>query len=444
MATLYVRFTDGNDGDNGSTWALAKATLAGAFAAAVAGDTIWVSDNHAETQASAMTLASPGTAASPVRVLCGDDAAQPPTALATTATITTTGTNNIAITSGYTYYYGISFNAGTGAGAGNIIIGSTSTFGNWFESCALKLNGTNTASAITFGTQANSTDDLFHDLYNTTVSFGSVGQSIIVFGNVRWRATSSVVAGSVPTTLFEGSAGNAGRVDCIGLDFSAVGSGKNLIDGALANWNRYTFVDCKLDSAVTRVTGTIPGQGGIEALFVNCAGADTNYDFYRQIYQATETHETTIVKSGGASDGTTSFSRKIVTTANAKVFSPYQSLPIAVWNETTGSAITLTVEVVTDNVTLTDAEAWLEVEYLGTSGFPLGLFARDRVADQFLGTPANQTTSSVTWTTTGLGTPVKQALAVTVTPQEKGLIRCRVCVAKASTTVYYDPYVTVS
>ena len=37
MAVLYVRSTDGDDADNGSTWALAKATLAGAFAAAAEG-----------------------------------------------------------------------------------------------------------------------------------------------------------------------------------------------------------------------------------------------------------------------------------------------------------------------------------------------------------------------------------------------------------------------
>jgi hypothetical protein len=114
------------------------------------------------------------------------------------------------------------------------------------------------------------------------------------------------------------------------------------------------------------------------------------------------------------------------------------------WNETTGSSITVTIETVTDNVTLTDAEAWIEVEYLGTSGFPLGIWTSDRIANATLGTPANQTSSSETWTTTGLATPVKQKLAVSFTPQEKGLIRARVAVAKASTTMYYDPLLTVS
>jgi hypothetical protein len=36
----YVRSTDGSDADNGSTWALANATLAGAMTDAAAGDRI--------------------------------------------------------------------------------------------------------------------------------------------------------------------------------------------------------------------------------------------------------------------------------------------------------------------------------------------------------------------------------------------------------------------
>ena len=70
MAELFLRSTDGTDSDDGSTWALAKGTLTGAFAAASAGDTIYVSDNHAESQSAEMTLTSPGTNAAPVKVLC--------------------------------------------------------------------------------------------------------------------------------------------------------------------------------------------------------------------------------------------------------------------------------------------------------------------------------------------------------------------------------------
>src|SRR3990167_2296817 len=101
MANIYVRSTDGSDADDGSTWALAKATLAGALAIATSADTIWVSQNHAETAAGNKSHTFPTTPG--LRVLCGNDAAEPPTALATTATVTTTGNFAVTFVSGFAY-----------------------------------------------------------------------------------------------------------------------------------------------------------------------------------------------------------------------------------------------------------------------------------------------------------------------------------------------------
>ena len=137
MANIYVRSTDGNDADNGTTWALAKATLVGALAIATSADTIWVSQNHAETQASTMTLTMPTTPG--LKILCGNDAAEPPTALATTATIAVTGNFGIGFASGYAYTYGITFNSGAGGGgASDILIGSANSLNTHlvFDTCS--------------------------------------------------------------------------------------------------------------------------------------------------------------------------------------------------------------------------------------------------------------------------------------------------------------------
>lgn len=112
MATIYLRSTDGNDADNGSTWALAKATLAAAITAAGAGGTVYMSQAHAES-GSTITLDG-GTAASPTVVLCVNDGAAPPTALATTGSIATTTSGAITI-NGFLYIYGVVFNLGSGA-----------------------------------------------------------------------------------------------------------------------------------------------------------------------------------------------------------------------------------------------------------------------------------------------------------------------------------------
>lgn len=341
---------------------------------------------------------------------------------------------------GFAYCYGIKFSSGSGAV--NIDITWTSTLPWWWrlENCALKLGGTGAASNFIVGAFGGSIDESFLELINTTLEFSGTGQSIETKARLRWSNTPSAVLGTVPTTLFVPILGGAGALaEVLGVDLSALGSGKNLVNVSASTSLNFLFIDCKLGDSVSITTGAVISQGGIEVRLINCDSGDTNHRYYKQVYQGTITQETTIVKTGGASDGTTPVSRKMVTTANSKLFSPLESDWMLVWNEATGSSKTLTINVITDNVTLTDAEAWVEVEYLGTSGFPQGNFASDRVAD-VLATAANQTTDGVSsWTTTGLSTPVKQNLAVSFTPQEKGWIRARVCLAKASTTMYVDP-----
>ena len=178
----------------------------------------------------------------------------------------------------------------------------------------------------------------------------------------------------------------------------------------------------------------------------NCDSGDTNYRLWIEDYAGSIKSETTLVKTGGASDGDTPLSWKMATTANAEYPLVLLRSP-EIFSEritSTGSAKTITVDILHDSATaLKDDEIWLEVQYLGTSGFPLGSFANDSKAD-VLAAGANQASSSATWTTTGMGNPNKQKLEVTFTPQEKGVAIVTVCMAKASYTVYVDPLAVVS
>lgn len=443
MAVIYLRSSDGSDASDGLTWANAKATLAAALTAAGAGGTVYVADGHAETQASAMSLTSPGTAASPVTVLCVDDTGdpEPPTALAITATVSTTGNSAIAF-AGFAYVYGVTFQ--TGSSSNNAALNFTSVSPWWWrlDSCALRVRntGNDVSAAISVGQVASNGDDQLLELVNTVVSFAHASGSFRVRTMVSWAGGS--LEGTAPTQLFSGSGngGVTGLLRASGVDFS-VATGI-LVLATPAQAGLLTFENCKLGTGVTIASGAVAGQGGFEVVVVNCDSADTNYRYCKKTYQGEITQETTIVRDSGASDGTTAISRKMVTTANSKFYSPLVSDPIAVWLETLSST-TVTVEVVTDGVTLTDAEAWIEVEYLGTSGFPISSIASDSAAN-ILATPANQTSSSETWTTTGLTTPVKQKLAVTFTPAEKGPAMIRVHLAKASTTMYFCPKADVS
>jgi hypothetical protein len=65
MANVYV-YSGAAGAGTGADWTNAYTTLTAALAAKAAGDDFWVAHDHAETQASALTLTSPGTPASAV------------------------------------------------------------------------------------------------------------------------------------------------------------------------------------------------------------------------------------------------------------------------------------------------------------------------------------------------------------------------------------------
>jgi hypothetical protein len=436
VATIYCRSTDGNDGDSGATWALAKATLAAAITAAGNGGTVYVSQSHAESSASAKTFAAPTTMANMVTILCVNDAAEPPTALATTGTVTTTGSAIMNYT-GHAYVYGLTFSAGSGAVSAYHYIGSDSAAMAWtFESCTLAAPGTaGTLAGIYSGFLSGTLVSRSVKFINTNVNFGATGQSIEVFGRFEWRG--GTLGGTIPTTLFLNTTAR-GFCDVFvdGVDLSAAGSGKNLVNVTGVNSGTYLFNHCKLGSSVSLTIGAPPGPGGPIVTLVNCDSASTNYRIQRDIWEGDIYQETTIVRTGGSTDGAASVSRKMVSGANARYVDPLV-LTMPFWNTTTGSAITPVVEVVSDNVTFTDAELWVEFEYLGNSSFPISSFVNDRSAT-ILTAAANQTTSTATWTTTGLATPVKQKLSTSFTAQKAGIVVARVYLAKASSTVYVD------
>lgn len=433
MAVIYVRSTDGNDADNGTTWALAKATVAGALAIAAAGDTIYVSHVHAETQATPITWTISSTEASPIAIICVNDGAAPPTALATTGTVSTTGNNGITIT-GFANIYGLTITSGTNGNSNHLDLLTTSANG-WlrFSNCVLALGG-GTSSLIRVGVGSSGNIGQLVEFYSTSVSFAGTGQQFTQRCGLRWLNTASAIGGTVPTTLFSFN-DCRGIVLLRGVDLSAAGSGKSIFNAAVSTSTLVEMENCKLGSSVSITTGSNQGRGSLRVRMVNCDSADTNYRYLKSDYLGDVYSESVIAPTSGPTDGTTPMTQKMVSSANTKFYSPLESDELIVWNDTTGASKTVTIEVVTDGVTLTDAEAWVEVEYLGTSGFPISSLAFDRAAD-ILATPANQTTSSISWTTTGLSSPVKQKLSTSFTPQEKGPLLIRVKLAKPSTTMY--------
>jgi hypothetical protein len=257
---------------------------------------------------------------------------------------------------------------------------------------------------------------------------------------LRWRNTPSALLGTIPSFLFTAAAFQGGDIECVGVDLSAAGSGKTIFGTtAAASFAKQTLVDCKLDAAVTK--STVPAQyGSNEVDIIRCGATGVNYAVYRDRISGQLTEETTIVRTGGATDGTTPLSWKVVTTANCTYSMPFECPPIAIWNDATGSAKTATVEGIWGGGAVpNDDDIWIDVEYLSDASSPQGSFVNDGKAD-LLATAAGQTSSSATWG----GSTTKFKLGVTFTAQQKGWVYARVKCAKASTTFYVDPLVTLT
>lgn len=446
MANRYI-WSGATGTGTGADWANAHTTTAASITASTAGDTHFWAHDHAESTAAALTLTPKGTAAAPDKFLCVNRAGSvPPVAadLATTASITTTGNNALNVNNGYFYAYGLILNAGSGSTTGSVVLTAGGQGAIW-EACAFNLMST--FASVNSNICPTSTGRAFSYWRNCSVSFGNAVQYIRgdTMGKWTWEnlpGAAAITAGSTyPTSLTGNAASGTSVIRWRGLDLSALGSGKTLISAGICSGS-VELVNCKLGASVTvAAVPSGPQLATVDA--INCDSSGTNYRTERYQYQGTLTTEIVIVRTGGASDGTTPFSWKIVPTSNNELISPFETLEGSIWNDTTGSAKTLTVHCVTDNVTLTDAEIWLEVEYLGSSATPVSSFVNDGVAT-VLTTGASQASSTETWTTTGLTTPLKQKLEVTFTPQMKGPIRWRVKYAKTSTTVYVCPKAELS
>lgn len=442
MAHVYIRSLAAGAG-TGVDWANAYTTEAAALTAKAAGDNLWMSEDHAETQASAMTLTSPGTLAAPCTIICVNHLGTvPPVSadLATTATVTTTGANSMTF-AGYAYRYGITYNAGSGAVSSTLNLGSGATaFWHYFKNCALQKLGTAAQLAsLNIGQGNSSLIDARLVLDNTTVRFGNVGDGIrIAIMDFLWKNTVSAVSasGSTPTTLFSpASLGvNSNRI-CQGVDLSLI---TGTLVGAQTSGGRYVFEDVKLGAGVAVATPTI---GGPEILIIRGDSGATNYRHEKYNYYGTQTVETTIVRTGGASDGVTSIAWKIVTTANSKWITPFECMPIAIPNSST-SSVTLTVYGIWGGGAVpNNDEIWLEIAYLGSAATPLATINTATTKADYLATAAGQGTDAVSvWG----GSTTAFKMAATFTPAQKGPISVIVKAAKLSSTFYIDPRAVLS
>lgn len=437
----YVRSTDGSDADNGSTWALANATLAGATADIVAGDTIYCSQAHTETQSSPMTVTFPGTAASMNKIIFASDAAEPPTALATTGSVSTTLTNSMTFNGSF-FWEGGTISCASSTGSAVMNLAPSDNCYQVYNNVDFVIGTTSTSARILVGVSTSATETRA-ELNDCTYKFAATAQGLGLTRTVRISGGSIDNAGSKPSNLI--ATIPAGSLDCIieRFDASNCATTFNWCTSSPTASGRLLIIDCKAPASWTGdiVSGSI-GNVAFRAEAYNLDAGASNYKFWIRDYYGSIIQETTIVRSGGATDGDTPLSAKMVTNSNAAYpGGKLRSQPVSIRYDSSGASITATFELVTDNVTLTDADFELVATYLGNATDDLGFKASS--APALLTAASNLTTSTATWTTTGLTTPVKQKVSVTFTPQQEGVIVFELALMKPSTTVYVDIQPTI-
>lgn len=434
MADIHLDAA-GSNTSTYDTWAKAATSIATAMGAEAAGDRVLMGSAYSESVAT-INVAIAGTAANPVQILSGTkDTTSGITALTAGAVFSTTSTTHTW--SGSFYAYGVTFR-GTSSSSHDMAFGVSNPCTVRADSCTFEHTGAGGSSTIQFGNGSDAGGG-FVRLQAPTFKFGATGQRIKAFGMLHIAGGSIASGGTAVTGIFSMSGTRGSRILCEGFSFANAASTANLCDGQGGTFA--LFRDITLPASWTGApvaSGSVQEGQRVEVWNYTISGGAT-HRFWIRDRRCDLTPETTLVRTGGGSDAAGGYSVKMVTTANcAWPSSVAQSMEFGKNNTTTGSSITVSVEILRDSATnLTDREVWLEVEE------PDGTITSDACAS-VITSAADQTSSSETWTTTGMTNPNKQTLSVTINASVAGRLLCRVMCAKPSTTLYICPKVTVA
>lgn len=412
------------------------------------GNTIYVASEHAETQSSNLTASLPAAAggSGPLNILCVGKSHVPPTAadLTTGASVSTTGSATLAFglstSSARPYYvYGVSFSCGSGANSPDMTLSGVM----FLHNCNVTMGGTSGGKVLIIGSSGGNCSH--HEWRDVVVTFNASSSCLAYkWTSHRWRGNNSALAGTAPTNVVAspGAADAASSVLFEGVDLSLITAGKNVFSNGAVSPLKLTVKDCKLGASAGIVSGTpLPGT---EINVIRSDSGGTNYRQERYTWSGTQTTETTIVRSGGASDGARSLAWKIVSNSNSKWSYPFEAMPIEIWNETTGSLTITLYGIWTGAAPPNDDEFWLDIEYPGASAGanPQGMLATT-TKDTILSASSavNNSSDGSTW---GGSQTYPFKITATISPTMKGPITIYPRAAKASTTFYLDPKPEIS
>ncbi len=352
------------------------------------GDTIFVSSDHAEpmTSTTGATLSFiSGQTNTRILSVSRLGASLPPTSTDLTrgakVTQATAGTT-LTIVGGMCYCWGVDF-----LSAGAFVVENNGFESSLFDNCSFQCTR-NSADVINLNQNGSLGAILWN---NTPVTFANSGSGITLNGSqFEWTNTVSATLGTVPTNLFTIST-TAARISIRGVDLSAVTT--NLFTGTNKLGCDLQMRDCRLNSGVaifnTANSGwNVAGNGTSQLMVDNCDDSTNqrNYRMFRSNCWGAFQQNIAIVRTGGNTDGTTSFSWQTILsqapTQPSTFGNPARFPEIAQRFNTTGVSKVLTLYGITSFASMpTNANLWIDVEYLGAATHPLASFASSRAAD---------------------------------------------------------------
>jgi hypothetical protein len=377
-------------------WKAPHARLNGAFATnwGANGNDFYVADNSSETVTAAVTLAPPGVPSLPCRVMSIDHTLSLPATVASLkagATVNCNpggGANGITLNgAGQSYWYGVNLIANS-ASITPIQLANQQNLILRMENCSLQISGTGSATIVIGGTPPSNVD-----LVNCTITFNATNQHLNISDTTfTWKNTVSAILGSaIPSPLINFSGAVLGNMLIEGVDLSAA----NSVLVTSVNGGGYAcFKDCKINASATVTAGS-----NFLVDMMRCDSGGTNWRNERHSLYGDETTSTTIVRTGGASDGTTPVSHRIAPIATyVQTYAPFLAIPVTIWNGVTGTNRQVSLFGVSDSVAMpTNADFWFDVEYLGSAASPQGSFASGGIATQLTAPGAFAVADTSAW-----------------------------------------------
>jgi hypothetical protein len=451
---------DGGDGSQTNTthtagtldWSKADTSIANlisydAAALTTNGNIIYIGDDHNDAgTGAARTFVGP-TSAAPVIIISADRTQATPTYKVGTGKQLLSDDGAYAMTlDGSFAMHGIRLVSGAG-----ITVGGDADEYGLFNSCkfVLPANGILIPAGAygrvrhvdcTVDISADSTTPRSQDV----VSTASCGLLEIV--NMQFVDTDGAVGGSYRT-------GRVFAIDGIGRTYISGCDLSGFDNATLCELSTYggfiEFFNCKLATTWGVYGGNTRYCQSIS--LINCYTADAPEALFCQTSSGYVQSSTSVYRSNGATVETQVTSWKMVSSSetgycveSAPLYTPWM------YGTVTNGTRTFSVAVAHSNAGsgtgsfLTDAEAWLEIEVLGTDNSPLSKLYTDQ-RSPITAAAADQATDSSGETWTGSpGADLQILSCASVVVGESGLYRARVALAVADKTVYVDPKVTVT